>query len=190
MPSRVGRVIKQCIEIKITLAFRSLRVLQSGPIFFFFLSVFFFFYQVGGWKFLSRRKERKKKKKKSLRHVVSFRAHSCLITMALNHFLSLCGAVERMAGPTLSHAHSSSILLLLLRQTQQQRRRQSHRMNGAASGMQTQREECHSAKCRLFQTKPKGHVHAHTEAPHKSRHVQITGGEKSYDFPFPPPPPL
>ncbi len=111
-------------------------------------------------------------REKSLRHVTSFKAHSRLITMALDHFLTFCWPIERSAGPTLSHAHSSSILLLLLSNPwlplQQP---QSHRMNGAAWGMWTQREECHFAECYPPNQWMCAHTHTHTGAPHKSRHV-------------------
>lgn len=98
------------------------------------------FYQAGCWNSSA--------SEKSLGHVTSFKAHSCVITMALDHFLTFCWPIEGRAGPMLSHAHGSSILLLLLSNAwlplQQP---QSHRMNGAAWGMWTQKEECHVAEC-------------------------------------------
>lgn len=125
---------------------------------------------------------------KSLRRVTSFKAHSCLITMALDHFLTFCWPVERSAGPTLSHAHNSSILLLLLSNPwlplQQP---QSHRMNGAAWGMWTQREECHFAEC--YPPKPvdvctQTHTHTHRSTPQAQACLNAGGKKSYYDFFF------
>lgn len=66
----------------------------------------FNFYWAGCWNSSAREKSR--------RHVMSFKAHSCVITMALDHFLTFCWPIESSAGPTLSHAQCTSILLLLL----------------------------------------------------------------------------
>lgn len=122
---------------------------------------------------------------KSLGHVMSLKAHSCLITMALDHFLTFCWPIERSARPTLSHAHSSSILLLLLSNPwlplQQQ---QSHRVNGAAWGMWTQKEECHFVECHPPPNPKPMDVHTHNTYTHRSTpQVQAclnAGGKKSY----------
>lgn len=122
------------------------------------------FYQAGCWNSSAG--------EKSPRHVTSFKAHSCLITMALDHFRTFCWPIERSAGPTLSHAHSSSILLLLLSNPwlplQQP---QSHRMNGAAWGMWTQKEECHFAECNPIHPTPSTHTHTqmHPTSPGMSK---------------------
>lgn len=128
------------------------------------------FYQVGCWNSSA--------SEKSLRHVTSFKAHSCLITMALDHFLTFCWPVERSAGPTLSHAHSSSILLLLLSNPWlPPLQPQSHRMNGAAWGMWTQKEECHFVESYPHSPphtphQTNGHVHTHT---HTQKHPTSPG---------------
>ena len=107
---------------------------------------------------------------KSLGHVMPLNAHSCLITMALDHFLSLCWPIESSSGPTLSHAHSFSILLLLLSNPwlplQQP---QSRRMNGATSGMWTQKEECHFAECCY---PPRQRTCAHSPHTRARKHTQ------------------
>lgn len=128
------------------------------------------FYQAGWWNSSAG--------EKSQGHVMSFKAHSCLITMALDHFLTFCWPIERSAGPTLSHAHSSSILLLLLSNPwlplQQP---QSHRMNGAAWGMWTQKEECHFAECYPPPPPPIPNqwTCAHTQHTHTQKHPTSPG---------------
>lgn len=122
------------------------------------------FYQAGRWNSSVR--------EKGLKHVTSSEAHSGLITMAVDHFLTFCWAIERTAGPTLSHAHCSSILLPLLSNPwlplQQP---QSHGMNGAACGMWTQKEECHFAEC-YPQTNGRAHTHTHGHRPMSSPQAQ------------------
>lgn len=57
------------------------------------------FYQAGCWNSFAA--------EKGPRHVMLLKAHSRLITMALDHFLTFCWPAERSAGPTLSHAHTA-----------------------------------------------------------------------------------
>lgn len=57
------------------------------------------FYQAGCWNSSAG--------EKSLRHVTSFKAHSCLITMALDHFHTFCWPIERSAG---AHALPCTLL--------------------------------------------------------------------------------
>lgn len=114
--------------------------------------------------------------RKALRHVTSFKAHSCLITMALDHFRTFCCPIEPSAGPTLSHAHSSSILLLLLSNHWLPLQQRSH------TEWMEPPEECGHKRRNVIllsvtpSTRPLRHTHAHTHRltqkhPYKSRHV-------------------
>lgn len=137
--------------------------------------------------------------RKALRHVTSFKAHSCLITMALDHFRTFCCPhwaeclAHALPGAELQHPPPAPQQPLA---SPCSRPPQSNRMNGAAWGMWTQKEECHFAECNPIQPTPLyTHTHTHSRActhgqtctqehPYKSRHVSNAGGKKCYNYDF------
>lgn len=127
--------------------------------------------------------------RKALRHVTLFKAHSCLITMALDHFRTFCCPIEPSAGPTLSHAHGSSILLLLLSNRWLPLQQRSH------TEWMEPPEECGHKRRNVIllsatpSTRPlrhtRAHTQTHTEAPLQVQACSNAGGKKSYyDFFF------
>lgn len=121
----------------------------------------------------------------SPKHVMSFRTHSHLITMALDHFLSLCWPIESSSRPTLSHARCSSIHLLLLSNLWlplllQQRRRRRRWRRHSRNEWSCLRNADTKGGMSFYQVLPPhptpphtlAHLQAngHTQAPHKGRH--------------------